>query len=444
MRAIVVGAGISGLSCAYLLKKKGFDVCVVEKESQCGGKIKTIKENGFLIEAGPNGFLYNENTIKFVKQTEFEKNLIKANQSSNKKFIYDGQLYEIPTKQQKLLLDNFLSLKSKLALLKEPFVKPNSEDETVAEFVTRRLGKEFLDKLIGPMSLGIYAADPYSMSITSNFKRIKEIELTYGSLIKGLFKLMRQKKASASSASGQFAKELYSFRNGMQSFLDHLASFVEVITNCTTISIEKNSKYVIHTNSKKLEADIVVIATPSFETAKIIKNIDESLSNALSNIPYSPIVLVALAFSKKFASKVTDSYGYLFDLNKIDNTIGVLFDSSIFENRCDNERFLVRMFLGGALRPSVVQKNNFELLQIALAELQRSAQIFGPFEYYKIIKYPLAIPQYLLNHKEIINKIKKFETNNIGLYLLGNAFYGVGFNDCINNSYNLVEKIKSI
>ena len=287
------------------------------------------------------------------------------------------------------------------------------------------------------MSLGIYAADPYSMSITSNFKRIKEIELKYGSLIKGLVSLMKQKKANTSSASGQFAKELYSFKEGMQSFTDHIAKQ-------NVVSIEKATKYVVHTNTDRLEADIVVFAAPSFEIAKIIQNLDNKLSKSLVNIPYSPIVLVALAFSKKFANKVVDSYGYLFDLNKINETIGVLFDSSIFENRSSEDKFLVRMFLGGALRPSVIQKNNFELLQIALAELQRSAKIFAPFEYYKIIKYTSAIPQYLLNHKEIIKQIQEFESRNAGLYFLGNAFYGVGFNDCISNSYNLIETIKSI
>ncbi|OSS41865.1 Protoporphyrinogen 9 oxidase, aerobic, HemY [Desulfurella amilsii] len=444
MKAIVIGAGISGLSCAYLLQKEGFDVVVLEKEDYVGGKIRTIKENDYLIEAGPNGFLYSENTIRFIEQAGFSHDLIEAKQSSNRKFIYDGRLYEIPQKQQKLLFDNFLSIKSKLALLKEPFVKPNPDDETVAEFVIRRLGKEFLDKLIGPMSLGIYAADPYTMSITSNFKRIKEIESTYGSLIKGLVKLMSQKKANASSASGQFSKQLYSFKDGMQSFIEHLAQSINVLNGYNVKSIEKTSKYVIYTDSAKFDADIVVFAAPSFEVAKIIENLDKQLPNYLISIPYSPIVLVALAFSKKFANNTVGSYGYLFDLNKINSTIGVLFDSSIFDYRSSDDRFLVRMFLGGALRQGVIQKNNLEVLQSAIAELQRSAKIFAPFEYYKIIKYTKAIPQYLMDHKEIINLAQAFESKNPGIYFVGNAFYGVGFNDCINNSYNLIKKIKSI
>jgi len=444
MKAIVIGAGISGLSCAYLLQKEGFEVTVLEKENYSGGKIRTIKENDYLVEAGPNGFLYNENTMKFIEQTGFSHNLIEAKQSSNRKFIYDGRLYEVPQKQQKLLFDDFLSIKSKLSLLKEPFVKPNPDDETVAEFVIRRLGKEFLDKLIGPMSLGIYAANPYTMSITSNFKRIKEIELRYGSLIKGLVKLMSQKKATASSASGQFSKQLYSFKDGMQSFTDYLSQSLNVLNGYNVVSIEKTSKYIIYTDSHKFDADIVVFAAPSFEIAKIIENLDNQLPHHLLSIPYSPIVLVALAFSKKFANSTLDSYGYLFDLNKINSAIGVLFDSSIFDYRSNDNRFLVRMFLGGALRQKIIQKNNLELLQGAIAELQRSAKIFAPFEYYKIIKYTKAIPQYLMNHKEIINIIQAFESKNPGIYFAGNAFYGVGFNDCISNSYNIIKKIKSI
>ena len=102
------------------------------------------------------------------------------------------------------------------------------------------------------------------------------------------------------------------------------------------------------------------------------------------------------------------------------------------------------MFLGGALRQEIIQKNNLELLQCAIKELQRSAKIFAPFEYYKIIKYKKAIPQYLLNHKEIIKAIQTFESKNPGIYFTGNTFYGVGFNDCISNSYNLIKKIQSI
>lgn len=441
MKAIVVGGGISGLSSAFLLQKKGFEVLLLEKKPQSGGKINTIKENGYLIEAGPNGFLYNENTMKLINEAGFTDNLIEAKQSSNRKFIFDGKLYEIPQKQQKLLFSTFLSLKSKLALIKEPFVKPNPEDETVAEFVTRRLGKEFLDKLIGPMSLGIYAADPYTMSTLSNFKRIKEIESTYGSLIKGLIKLMSQNKANVSSTSGQFAKKLYSFKNGMQSFTNHLSKNINILYDCCVQSIEKNSKFNIHTNIGNFETDIVVLAAPSFEIANIISNLDHNISQSLNSLTYSPIVLVALGFNKKFANSVVDSYGYLFDLNKIDNTIGVLFDSSIFENRSSENRFLVRMFLGGAIRQSIIQKNNLELLQSAVAELQRSAKILAPFEYFKIIKYRHAIPQYLMNHKEIIQQINEFESKNHRLYITGNAFYGVGFNDCINSAYNLIKKI---
>ncbi len=441
-KVIVIGTGISGIACAYLLKKEGFDVLVLEKEKHNGGKIRTIKENGYLIEAGPNGFLYNETTIKFIEQAGFSQNLIQANESSNRKFIFDGRLYEIPQKQQKLILDNFLSLKSKLALLKEPFVKPNYDDETVAEFVIRRLSKEFLDKLIGPMSLGIYAADPYTMSIMSNFKRIKEIESMYGSLIKGLIKLIRQKKASATAASGSLTKQLYSFKDGMQSFIDHLSKSLNILNGHCVKSIEKKSIFKVYTNIDCFEADYVVLATPAYIAADIIYNLDKDLSDELKTIPYSPIVLSALGFDKKFANSATDSYGYLFDLNKINYTIGVLFDSSIFKYRSHEDRFLVRMFLGGALRPSVIFKNNLEILQCSIAELQRSANIYAPFEYYKIIKYTHAIPQYLMNHKQIINDLQTFESKHRGIYFVGNAFYGVGFNDCISNAYNLVEKIK--
>ncbi len=442
MKVTIIGGGISGVSLAYLLTKHTqYDIVLIEKEN-IGGKALTVRKNDYLIETGPNGFLSNKREIlKLIEESGFENQVIESSKESNRKFIYShGKLWEIPKNPMKLIFSNFLSLNGKLIALKEPFVKPFPNDETVENFVNRRLGNEFLNKIIGPMVCGVFAGDPRIMSMKSNFPKIKEIEIKYGSLIKGLINLMKENKATADAVSGGFSSKLLSFKDGILSFINHLSRGLVIIKD-RIISIKKSQPgFFLLGEKDTYTSDVVIFATPAYSLSKIISNYDKELATLLKKIPYAPMAVLALGYKNKNLPSVKDSFGYLFNLKDIKDTIGVLFDSSIFDYRASKEKVLIRVMIGGQLAKDSVFKNN--LTEMGTKELQRSAQIHSPFEFSYIKKHSMAIPVYTMEHKQILGYIKEFEAKNRGIIITGNAFYGVSLNDCVKSAYNTLDRIK--
>ncbi len=441
-KVIVVGGGISGISVAYLIKKHtNFSVSIIEKD-RIGGKALTVRTNGYLIETGPNGFLSNKAEIKkLIEESHFEDQLIQSNDEANRKFIFSsGKLWEIPNNPAKLFFSGFLSTKAKLNILKEPFVRPYPNDETVESFVKRRLGEEFLNKVIGPMVCGVFAGDPKIMSMESNFKRIKEIEKEYGSLIKGLISLMINKKTNANATTGGFSSKLMSFKNGILSFLNHLAKGIEIINDTVVELKQEGNGYTLKGKKSSYTTDIVVFAIPSYGLQEILENYDYEFSKILNKIPYAPMSVVALGYEDKNLPDVKNSFGYLFALNEIKDVIGVLFDSSVFDFRAERYKVLVRLMVGGQLAKDAPFKQN--IIESAVKELQRSAYIFKPFEFSFVKRHEKAIPIYTMEHKSVLEAIREFEQKNSGIFITGNAFYGVGLNDCVKAAYQTLEKIK--
>jgi len=441
MKIAVIGGGISGVSAAYLLKKHTkYEVILIEKERLIGGKAATFKEDGYTIETGPNGFLDNKEEIKkLINDSGFDDNVIESKEESRKRYIFSkGKLFQLPENPIKLFFSDFFTLKGLAEIFKEPFVEQFMQDETLERFVTRRLGREMLDKLIGPMACGVYAGDPQYMSMDATFKKIKDIERQYGSLIKGLISMMKQKKAKASSASGPFSAKLMSFKDGVGSFVSHLSENIDRLIG-EVVNIEKQGKgYRVDTKRGSVYADYVVFATPAYALSRIVEKLDYEFSSVL-DIEYAPLSVVSLGFDKKNMPEIVNSFGYLFNLNDIEDTIGVLFDSSIFDFRAPKGKVLVRLMIGGAIKKQSAFKKN--IYGVAVKELQRSASIFNAFEYSHLKRHTFAIPQYGLNHKEMINRINEFERKNKGIFITGNAFYGVSLNDCIASSYELISKV---
>lgn len=203
-KAIVAGGGISGLATAYLLKtraaQEGFelDVTLVEREERLGGKIRSIKEEGYLCEWGPNGFLDSKpQTLDLCRELGASDLLLRSNDNARKRFIYTGgALNRLPENGPMFLKSGLISWPGKLRLAMEPFIpkKAGGEDETLAAFGRRRLGDEALRKLIAPMVSGIFAGNPETMSLRSCFPRIAELEDEYGSLVRAMIRLAKRSR----------------------------------------------------------------------------------------------------------------------------------------------------------------------------------------------------------------------------------------------------------
>jgi oxygen-dependent protoporphyrinogen oxidase len=450
-KVVIIGGGVSGLTVAYVLRSRNEDleITVLESDGRPGGKIWSEKADGYLCEKGPNGFLDNKpRTLELCGSLGIEP--VRSNENSKKRFIYvNKKLNALPESPPAFIKSDLISVIGKFRLLLELVSPKGPADETVADFILRRLGREALEKLIDPMTSGIYAGDPYKMSIKSCFPRIKELEQEYGSLIKALIKIQKQKKAEkkkkeAPGVSVAPGGTLTSFYDGAQTMTDTLAENLGDIVKLgvSVQSISKNGhSYQVHTSDGALEADIVIAATPAYASAAMLKDLDSRLSETLSNIPYPHVSVVCFGYKREKVKHPLNGFGFLIPYIEGRKILGNLWDSSIFPNRASEGHVLLRTMVGGAKFPEIGELDDDKLFSLVFDELKPILDLTVEPDMVRIYRWDRAIPQYLLGHEGILNTLDDILKKYPGLYLTGNAYRGIGINDCIENGYRVADEI---
>ncbi|SNR59432.1 protoporphyrinogen oxidase [Desulfurobacterium atlanticum] len=450
-KVAVIGAGVSGLTTAFYIEKLSggyITVKVLEKEKQCGGKMRTVHENGFIIETGPNGFLDNKPyTLELVKELGIEDRLYRSSDKARKRFVFvNGKLVRLPESPIAFLASYVLSFKGKLRLAAEYFVPPKEDDsdESLSSFVKRRIGEESLEKLIDPMAAGIFAGDPDRLSVKAAFPAVWHLEKKYGGLIKGLLAMKKEKKDATAGPGGV----LMSFKNGVIDLIDALVENIkgEILTNTTVKKLikEKDKWKIVYERGDEIfeeTFDIIVLATPSYVAASLTKNFDKELSEKLNEIDYSPIAVVAFGFRKKGLGHDLDGFGFLVPRTENRKILGVLWDSSIFPNRAPEGKALIRAMVGGARQPQLAMAGEEEIAKFTYKDIKKIMKIRHKPEITKVFKHTKGIPHYTVGHLEKVEEIFKRTTNHKGLYLNSNAYKGVGVNDCVYNSLKTAEAV---
>ena len=450
-KAIVVGGGISGLATAYLLRKRAreagieLDVTLLEKEERVGGKIWSIRGEGYLCEWGPNGFLDSKpQTLDLCRELGAAERLLRSNDNARKRFIYTGgALHRLPENGPMFLKSSLISWPGKLRLALEPFIprRTDGADETLASFGRRRLGEEALQKLIAPMVSGIFAGDPETMSLRSCFPRIAELEEEYGSLVGAMIKLAKKKKREASQgktvagAAGP-GGVLTSFRNGIQELTDTLADELgpeTIVTGqaVTALAPGGSSPWRLGTATVDIDADVVILASPAHATASILADVDAAMTRVLGEIPYASMTVVCFGYERERIARDLDGFGYLIPKGEGMNTLGTLWDSSIFENRAPAGRVLLRSMLGGACFPDYVKLSDGEVLRRVQEDLRTIMGIAAEPSFARIFRHPQAIPQYTVGHARRLAALAERASAHPGLFLTGNSYRGIGLNDCV-------------
>ena len=447
MHIAVVGGGLSGLTTAYALLKKNenLNVVVLEAEWRSGGKVWSDRADGFLCEKGPNGFLDNKPlTLEFCKQLALEP--VRGNENAKKRFIFSGgKLNMLSASPISFLKSDLMSWKGKLRMVYELFAPKGPDDESVADFVIRRLGKEGLEKLIDPMSSGIFAGDPYKMSIRHCFPRIKELEKNYGSLIKAMIKLKKERKKSGGGEVGPApGGNLTSFYDGAQTLTDSLSEKLgeRLKLGVSVTGIEKdNDSYKVHTTDKIFNADIVVLASPAYASSEILQGFDKKLSQALVEIPYTPVSVVCFGYKRDKVGHSLQGFGFLIPHKERMKILGTLWDSSIFPNRAPEDYVLLRSMVGGAQSPELALLDDSALVSTVFDDLRPILSLRAEPDMVRIYRWEKAIPQYVLRHGERLQLLDERLKSYPGLYLTGNAYRGIGINDCVENGFKLADEI---
>ncbi len=426
--AVVVGSGISGLSVARWLKKKGIEPVVFEKEDRIGGNIWTQSREGFTYELGPQTLLADGEVKDFFKT--FGIKYIKASPSAKKRYVLKGgRLLPVPTDPLSFIKTPLLSLGAKLRVLREPWVAPSiKSDESVAEFVKRRFGQEFLDYLVAPFISGVYAGDPGRLSVRHAVRKVYALEEEFGSVIRGAI------KKRALSPPG----EMVSFEGGLSTLTEELSKGLEIRKENVVLKIvHKDGIFHLDTRGGKLQAKAVVIASPAYTASYLLKNISWSASNEFDSIDYVPMVVLNLYTSES----VPEGFGFLVPRKEGRRILGVIFASNIFPDRAPAGKNLLSVYIGGATDREAIELEDEELISIVERELKEILSL-SSLQVLSVKKWKRAIPQYNLGYERYLRLAEEIEREHEGLFLTGNYRFGVSMADCIRASREVADRVE--
>ncbi len=437
----IIGGGISGLAAAFLLKNKGFEVTLFEKSGRVGGNIQTVEVDGFKIEYAPNSLLKSPRLVDLIKALNLETEVLAANAANKKRYVLqEGALKSLPMSVAKMATDDYFSLKARLRLLKEPFVRTKSpENESVAGFFERRLGREIVERAADPFISGIYAGNPENLSVKAAFPRLYELERDYGSLLIGSL------RSKAEKVDKDFPRT-FSFSNGVQTLTDKLGTSLgeSLRMNTEVTSIEKlaSGKWRVQTNFNEDFFDALIIAAPAESAANLLENLEANLSEQLKQIYYPPVAMVFFGVKKESLAQNLDGFGFLVPSSERRKILGTIWNSAVFENRAPDSYHLLTNFVGGARNAELFEKSDDELFEIVFDELKNILGLRVKPEFTHIKRWRKAIPQYLLGYEKVENGIEKFEENNEGIYFCSNFYKGISVGDCVKNAYGIADKIE--
>lgn len=446
---VVIGAGISGLATAWWLQSGGRKVTVIEAASRAGGTIGTLHDSGYLIETGPNSTLETSPLIaQLLEQTGTIAGHIYANPAAKSRFILrGGRLLALPLSPPALLATRLFSVGAKLGLLRELFVARSSPDseETVAQFVRRRLGAEFLDYAINPFVAGVYAGDPERLSVRAAFPRLFEIEQRYGSLIRGQIQGARERKRNR-EVSRQAAPML-SFADGMQTLTDGVAARMADLrlgTRATGMARGDAGwevRAVGPRGALTLRANTVVLATPAAAAAQLMRPHAQSASDALNAIPYPPVASVASAYARADVAHSLDGFGFLVPKKEQRRILGTIFSGTLFGNRAPDGMVLLTTFVGGMRQPELAELDEAAIAALVQDELVSLLGVRAAPQRTWVNRWKHAIPQYTLGHLDRISILEEAERALPGLYFCANYRGGISVADCIKSSRAAADRV---
>ncbi len=464
-KIVVIGGGISGLAAAFCIRERAekggqkIELTVLESEERLGGKIWSIRDQGFLCEYGPNGFLDNKPlTLDFCRRLDISNRLLKSNDDARKRYIYsEGSLHRLPETPPAFFKSNLLSIRGRLRIIGELWAKkpPDGEDETLAGFARRRLGKEALDKLVGPMVSGIFAGDPEQMSLKSCFPRMAELEAEYGGLIRAMIKIQRKKKSNKDKNRPKAGPAgpggvLTSFKGGLEdlvhSLRDTLAGSIRLSSRVVRLEkgTDSESPYLLLLDGEtaSVPADIVIPAVPAYSISRIFSAIEPEASAILDKIPYAPLSIISFGYRKESIPIPVDGFGFLIPDGENKKILGTLWDSSIFPARAPEGYVSLRSMAGGARHPEYGLLNSDDQIANTRSALKDIMGISTAPEFIKIFRHEKSIPQYIPGHAKKLSALDSLLTKrHPGLFLTGNAFYGIGINDCVESAERVAGQV---
>ncbi|SES70146.1 protoporphyrinogen oxidase [Oceanobacillus limi] len=454
---VIVGGGITGLSAAYYLQKQikannlPYEVKLVEASNRLGGKIKTIRKNGFTIEQGPDSFLSRKKpAVKLAEEVGVDDQLIR-NGTGQSYILVNNKLHKmpsgsfmgIPTQVRPFLFSGIFSMKGKLRAGFD-FVLPKGkpvQDQSLGAFFRHRFGDELVENLIEPLLSGIYAGDIDDMSIMATFPNFYKLEQEHRSLVKGLQQTMPKPKKSTGKKPGMF----FSFPEGLETLVEKVTEKLEdgtVTLEAPVDHVEKKETgyHLLLGNGDVFKADAVIMATPHNHLPKIFSQYD--FFKTFQEMPATSVANVALAFDESAIKKDIDGTGFVVSRNSDYRITACTWTHKKWPSTTPEGKALVRCYVGRPNDQSVVELSDEEIIDIVLKDLNKTMDITAKPEFSVVSRWKNAMPQYTVGHKERIATIRQEAKDRLpGVFLTGSSFEGIGIPDCIEQGEQAVSDV---
>ena len=439
---IIAGAGLTGLTLAYYLKKQGRSPIVLEKADRPGGVIQTHTENGFTFESGPNtGVLGNKEIALLFEELRDHCTLETGQSGAAKRYVLkNGKWHALPSGLTSAVSTPLFTLSDKFRVLGEPFRKPGSNpDESVAEMVRRRLGKSFLDYAVDPFISGIYAGDPSRLVTRYALPKLYALEQNYGSFVKGSVRKGKEKKSEDDKKA---TKEVFSVRGGLGNLIAALEKeigrerIVYGVRDLKTAWTGSGFSVSYSGEPQRLECTTFITTAGGFALPDILTFIAPEELAPVTSLQYAGVAQVAVGYNE-WKGFPLDAFGGLVPSRERRQILGILFPSAIFAGRAPGKGALLSVFLGGTRNRELVRKSDDEITGIALEEIRKTLYEEGQPDLLKVFRYEKAIPQYEASSGERLECIRTLEQKYPGLILAGNMSPGIASRQAFDNAHAL-------
>ena len=426
----IVGGGITGLAAAFWLSRAGAKVALLEARPELGGNLRTLARDGWQFELGASTVLEKPAVTELLAAAALADRRELPKQAAARRWVWRDGMQEIPSGPASFLGSRLLPFSGKLALLREPLVPAPSpaRDESVADFVRRRLGKPWLDAMVGPFVRGVYGGDPELLSLQWAFPRMAALEREHGGLVRG---------ALAKKRGPSPAEPMIGFRGGLGDLAGKLAFRVaglgaDVRTSTPVLRYSREpGGYRLSIPGGSLLAARVVLATSAETTGELLAVETDARSLELAEVPYAPLAVVCLGYPRPHVAHALDGFGVLAARGHGLRILGCQFTSSVFADRAPLGKVALTAYVGGSNDPSLVWAPDAEIVRMVQSDLAVAVGAYGEPSFVHVQRWPRAVPQYEMGHDRFAALARAFELDLPGTYLAGSWLDGVSVPDAM-------------
>jgi oxygen-dependent protoporphyrinogen oxidase len=449
----IIGGGISGLATAYYLAKVGLSSTLIDPQPRLGGVIRTELKHGCILEAGPDSFLSAKPwAMDLIRELGMAGHVIGSNDHLRVTYVRkggrliplpDGLMLMVPTRILPMTWTRLLSWSTKFRMGAECFRRPSGsrpEDRSVADLIRDHYGDEAVDYLAEPLLAAVYGGDPEQLSVTSVLTRFVELEQKYGSLTRGVL-AARRREARRADRLPLFQ----TMRGGLGTLIDALLRAVSGHTRvvaATAEGVEQQSEgFRVRITGGSLEADSVVLACQAYQAAELIQSLDPRLADLLVSIPYNSSITVALGYDKTTFERALNGFGFLVPRLERRRVVACTWVGTKFSHRVPNDKVVLRCFLND---DAALDQPEEELVAAVEQELREIMGFTSKPIFSHVARWPRSMAQYTVGHQKRMEDIEGRLSGIPGLFLAGNAYYGIGIPDCVRMAKQVAERIVSL